>query len=130
MTQEQFDEIKGMLTAIANAVQAKWESGLVGTGQPQSPAPEPKEVAADPGKYYGTAADILSGYVTAQGTIDMFSPPIGDGEGGVIRKFVGGTMYDWARADLSGFLAYFRSRYGASLNLAKLHPDQRSRIGL
>lgn len=132
MTDQQFNILLSAINALAkNTVPpAQWDSFLVSSGQQQQTAPTPAEVAANPGKYYGTPYDIMSGSVTSTQVIELFSPPTDDGEGGKIWKFVSGTLYQWAKADLSGFMAYYQQRYGAPLLIDKLHPDQRRMIGL
>lgn len=130
MTPEQFQQLLNALGVIGKAVAPhQWDSFLVGSGQ-HAVAPAEPEVAANPGKYFNTQWDILNGSITSTQVIELFSPPADDGEGGKIWKFVSGTLYQWAKADLPGFMRYYEHRYKTPLDLTKLHPDQRSRIGL
>lgn len=132
MTDQQFNAIMSTINALAkNTIPpANWESFLVGSGQQQQAAPTTAEVAAEPGKYYGTRYDLLDAPAPVTQVIELFSPPAEDSEGNKNRKFVSGTLYQWAKADLPGFMAYFHQRYGVPLLIDKLHPDQRRMIGL
>lgn len=117
-----------MVEEIHAIVTKQMGGGLVGDGQDRPPAPT--EIASNPGKYYGTNYDIFNGDVTSQAVIDLFSPPEDDGDGGVRRKFVGGTLYAWAKADLPGFARYYAQRFKVPLDTDKLHPEQRKLMGL
>lgn len=117
----QVDEIHAIVTK-------KMDNGLVGDGQQRPLAPT--YAAQNPGEFYQTQYDPLAGYESSSVVIAQFSPPIDDGEGGKIWKFVSGYLYDWARADLAGFMKYYEHRYGTPLVLSKLHPDQRKLIGI
>lgn len=119
-----------MVEEIHAIVTKQMGGGLVGDGQQRPTAPTVAEIAANPGAYYGTPQDILAGFVTSTNVIDLFSPPEDDGEGGFRRKFVAGTLYQWAKADLEGFLAYYKHRYGVPLAISRLHPEQRKLMGL
>lgn len=131
MTPEQFKQLLDALGIIGKAVAPhQWDNFLVSSGQQQPVAPTEPEIAANPGKYYNTRWDILSGSVTSTQVIELFSPPADDGEGGKIWKFVAGTLYQWAKADLPGFMRYYEQRYKTPLDVNKLHPEQRALIGL
>lgn len=117
-----------MVTEIYEVVMKKMDNGLVGDGKQRPPAPT--DAPQNPGKYYGTQYDPLAGYESSSVVIAQFSPPIDNGEGGKIWKFVSGYLYDWARADLAGFMKYYEYRYGTPLVIARLHPEQRKLMGL
>lgn len=131
MTQEQFNALMGAIGALAKHTipPAEWDSFLVASGQHEAAPTEP-EVASNPGKYFNTKYDVMNGSVTSSQVIELFSPPAEDGEGGKIWKFVAGTLYQWAKADLEGFKRYYEMRYKVPLNIDKLHPEQRRMIGL
>lgn len=129
MTDVQFSMIMGALNRIEQKVDSvSWNNPLVGDNQQRPPAPT--EIASNPGKYYGTNYDIFRGDVTSQQVIDLFSPPEDDGDGGVRRKFVGGTLYAWLKADPIGFARYYEQRFKVPLDIDKLHPEQRRLVGL
>jgi hypothetical protein len=132
MTDQQFNAIMGAINALAkNTVPpAQWNSFLVGSGQSQPAAPTPAETADNPGKYYKTKWDTLEGAVPFA-VVECFDENVAtDSEGNVTRKFVGGTLYQWAKADLPTFLRYYQFRYKNPLNLNNLHPEQRALMGL
>lgn len=131
MTEKQYNDLMAAIAAIGKTVASvEWNSYLVSSGQIQPAAPTEPEVAANPGKYYGTKWDILAGSVTSSQVVELFSPPTDDGEGGKVWKFVSGTLYQWARADLQGFMLYYQHRYKTPLIISNLHPEQRAMIGL
>lgn len=119
-----------MVEEIHTIVTKQMGGGLVGDGQQHPTAPTELEVASNPGEYFQTQYDIFKGTVTSQQVIDLFSPPEDDGEGGVRRKFVGGSLYGWAKADLPGLMRYYAQRFKVPLIISKLHPEQRKLIGL
>lgn len=130
MTSEECSKIMAGLGVIVKAVAPmQWDNFLVATGQAYATAPTTAEVANNPGKFYGTRWDILQGTVPGA-VVDVFLVPEEDAEGNKIHKFVGGTLYDWAKADLGSFLEYFRTRYKVELNMAALHPEQKAKMGL
>lgn len=119
-----------MVEEIHAIVTKQMGGGLVGDGQKHPAPPTELEVASNPGEYFQTQYDIFKSTVTSQSVIDLFSPPEDDGEGGVTRKFVGGNLYTWAKADLIGFSRYYAQRFKVPLDTLKLHPGQRALIGL
>lgn len=130
--EEKLDKLTDMLLALAknSLPPAQWENFLVNSGQTQLKPPTPAEQANDPGKYYKTKFDTLDGFVPFQ-VVELFDENVvTDSEGNVTRKFVAGTLYQWAKADLPTFLSYYMHRYKNPLNLNKLHPEQRAAMGL
>lgn len=131
MTDQQYNNLMAAIAAIGKTVAPiEWNNFLVSSGQSQPTAPTEPEIAANPGKYYGTKWDILAGSVTSSQVVELFSPPTDDGEGGKIWKFVSGTFYQWAKADLAGFMLYYQHRYKVPLDINVLHPEQRAMMGL
>lgn len=130
MTTEQFKQIMDALGVIGESVApAQWANFLVASGS-HPVAPSETETASNPGKYFGTQWDVLNGSVTSSQVVELFSPPTDDGEGGKQWKFVSGTLYQWAKADLPGFMRYYEQRYKVPLMIDSLHPEQKRRIGL
>ncbi len=119
-----------MVEEIHTIVTKQMGGGLVGDGQKHPVAPTELEVASNPGEYFQTQYDIFKSTVTSQQVIDLFSPPEDDGEGGVIRKFVGGSLYAWAKVDMPGLMRYYAQRFRVPLSISKLHPGQRELMGL
>lgn len=119
----------GLGLVIKATAPAQWDNFLVATGQSATLAPTAAQVAQNPGLYYGTRYDSLAGSVT-QPVVEIFLPPTEDAEGNKTYKFTGGTLYDWAKADLESFLVYYATRYRVSLNMLALSPEQRAKMGL
>jgi len=126
--EQKLDRILVLVESIHRIATKQMGGGLVGDGKVHPDAPT--DAAENPGKYYGTAFDPLTGMVTSTQVIREFSPPIDDGEGVPIWKFVGGTYYQWAKADLSGFMKFYKKTYGVPLVISRLHPEQRKLMGL
>lgn len=130
MTSEEYSKIMAGLGVLVKALApTQWDSFLVATGQGYPTAPTAAEVAQNPGKFYGTRYDSLAGYVP-QNVVEVFLPPTEDAEGNKIHKFVGGTLYEWAKADLESFLRYYEVRHRFPLNTLALNAEQRAKMGL
>jgi hypothetical protein len=110
----------------------KWGSGLVGGDTPKPVAPTPAETSANPGKYYKTDFDPMKGDISSPQVVELFDDPPrqADSEGTIVRPFVVGTYYQWAKADLPSFLRFYQHRNKFALNLNNLHPEQRALMGL
>ena len=128
------DLLLQLVTEIHQVVTKQMGGGLVGNDLPKPPRPTKKETAENPGAYYKTADDPLAGFAPVVDVIDLFSDKRYDVELGrdvSISGFVGGTLYEWATRDLQAFLAWFQMVHeGTPLNLSKLHPEQRFKMGI
>lgn len=128
------DRLLQLVTEIHQVVTKQMGGGLVGNDLPKPPRPTKKETAENPGAYYGTEDDPMAGYAPVPDVIDLFCAKRYDPELGrdvSISGFVGGTLYEWAARDLSAFLAWFQMVHeGTPLNLSKLHPEQRFKMGI
>lgn len=130
MTTEEYSKLLAGLGVLVKAVAPlEWNNFLVATGQKYPLAPTAEETAKNPGKYYGTQWDTLLG-VVPQSVVEVFLPPSEDSEGNKTYKFIGGTLYDWAKADLDSLLRYYEVRYKTPLNMLALHSEQRAKMGL
>ncbi len=133
MTDQQFAQLMSAISVIGKAAAPiAWDSYLVTSGQVQPTPPTAEETSADPGKYYKTAFDPMKGDITSSQVVELFDDPPRhpDAEGNISRPFVGGSYYQWAKADLPAFLRFYQHRNKYPLNLAKLHPEQRVLMGI
>ncbi len=104
---------------------AEYNSYLVSSGQTKPQAPKGPEVAADPGKWHGTAYDPLQSYVHRSAVVNFASP-------GKEDAFMGGTgpVTEWFKVDKEAFDRWFLANFGAPLNYEKLHPAQRAAMNI
>ena len=104
---------------------AQWDSFLVGSGQVKPQPPKGPEVAADPGKYYGTPYDPLQSFVHRSAVVNFASP-------GKEDAFMGGTgpVTEWFKVDKEAFDRWFFANFGAPLNYDKLHAAQRAAMDI
>lgn len=98
-------------------------------------APTKPEVAANPGLYDGTPQDPLNGNMVRQAVMAYSTvaqnAETASGEGRDATSWTGGDFADFFKFDQKAALAWFRDTYdGHPLNLDKLSPHQRSRLGL
>lgn len=125
--EEKIDALSLAVHALAQRTvpPAQWDSYLVSTGQAKPVAPTGPQVAADPGRFYGTVYDPLTSWPT-HGVVTNFATM------GLEEAFIGGSgpVTLWFQRDPEAFKRWFRANFNADLNMDKLHPAQRSAMGL
>lgn len=131
MTDQQFNTLLAAIAAIGETVApAQWDNFLVTSGQVKPKAPTKAEVAANPGKYYKTEYDPITGPAPNIHVVLEFETRKQDDEGNDLHNFIGGSLAAWARADLPAFLRWYKHSTGYDLNLDNLHPAQRALMGI
>lgn len=103
---------------------------LVGDQLPKPQPPGKDVTSANPGLFYGTNYDPLTGPAPNITVVLKYETPLKDVDGYDVHRFIGGSKYAWAKADLPAFLAWYKDSEGFPLNLNALHPEQRSLMGI
>lgn len=103
---------------------------LVSDEQQKPERPTKAQTSANPSLYYKTPDDPIGGPAPHVNVVLKYETPLKDADGYDVHRFIGGSKYAWAKADLPAFLAWYKDSEGFPLNLNALHPDQRSLMGL